>query len=276
MLAPGIFRGVFRCRVVARATKRAYVCPMKTPTSEDISTRAYQLWEQRGRPDDYPSSVDCWLAAERALVEADDAPPERDREPDVEITNMDLALSPSERSRARGERREKNGMAEESRETRTAEHFIVAADRAHLRIYQEDGAADEANASLQIASSFDLPSGKNHYTDQDSDQAGRFPGPRGKGMAVGGSIDERLPMLEEQQRRAAGELGKHMNEFLRQHPDATWDFAAGPVVHRGILDVLDPDVRDRLGEALMKELVNQPLPQLRGHFGHAGNSPDVR
>ena len=67
-----------------------------------------------------------------------------------------------------------------------------------------------------------------------------------------------------------------MNEFFRQHPDATWDFAAGPVVHRGILDVLDPDVRERLGAALVKELVNQPLPELRDHFtqataGHDGS-----
>jgi hypothetical protein len=80
-------------------------------------------------------------------------------------------------------------------------------------------------------------------------------------------------MLEEQQRRAATELGSRVNEFFREHPRATWDFAAGPVIHRALLDVLDADVRERLGEALVKELVNQPLPALREHFGHAaGNS----
>jgi Protein required for attachment to host cells/Protein of unknown function (DUF2934) len=260
---------------MACAGVRDYVFAMKTPTSEEISVRAYALWEQRGRPQDYQSSVDCWLAAERELAEAGDDAASLDLRGGAKITNMDLALAPAERSRARSERREKNGTAEAPRESRSAEHFIVAADRAHLRIYQEAPSETDSGDGLRIASAFDLPSGKSHYTDRDSDQAGRFPGPRGKGTALGGSIDERLPMLEEQQRRAAGELGRHMNEFLRQHPDATWDFAAGPVVHRGILEVLDPDVRSRLGEALVKELVKQPLPELRGHFGQNPQAQEV-
>lgn len=246
-----------------------YLSGMKTPTSEEIAVRAYGIWEARGRPQDHESSVECWLAAERELTEAEESRSTLDLHSGPEVTNMDRALSPAARSRARDERHGKKRSTEKSITDQPREHFIVAADRARLRIYQEDPTVEAIDASLQIASSFDLPSGRNHYTSRDTDQAGRFPGPRGKGTAVGGSIDERLPMLEEQQRRAAAELGARMNEFFRQHPDATWDFAAGPVVHRGILDVLDPDVRERLGSALVKELVNQPLPELREHFNHA-------
>jgi hypothetical protein len=246
-----------------------YLSGMKTPTSEEIAVRAYGIWEARGRPQDHESSVECWLAAERELTRDADPQPTLDLHSGPEVTNLDRALSPAARSRARNERHGKNRSTEKSGADQKREHFIVAADRARLRIYQEDPTVEAMDASLQIASSFDLPSGKNHYTSRDTDQAGRFPGPRGKGTAVGGSIDERLPMLEEQQRRAAAELGTRMNEFFRQHPDATWDFAAGPVVHKGILDVLDPDVRERLGSALVKELVNQPLPELREHFSHA-------
>ena len=246
-----------------------YLSGMKTPTSEEIAVRAYGIWEARGRPQDHESSVDCWLAAERELTDGEDSSSTLDLHSGPEVTNMDRALSPAARSRARDERHGKRRSAKNSGADRPREHYIVAADRARLRIYQEDPTVEAVDASLQIASSFDLPSGKNHYTSRDTDQAGRFPGPRGKGTAMGGSIDERLPMLEEQQRRAAAELGARMNEFFRQHPDATWDFAAGPVVHRGILDVLDPDVRERLGAALVKELVNQPLPELRDHFTQA-------
>lgn len=246
-----------------------YLSEMKTPTSEEISVRAYAIWEARGRPQNHESSVECWLAAERELTESEKSGSSLDLQSGPEITNMDRALLPAARSRVRDERHGKKRSAEKSETDQPREHFIVAADRARLRIYQEDPTVEAVDASLQIASSFDLPSGKNHYTSRDTDQAGRFPGPRGKGTATGGSIDERLPMLEEQQRRAAAELGARMNEFFHQHPDATWDFAAGPVVHRGILDVLDPDVRERLGSALVKELVNQPLPELRQHFTHA-------
>jgi ATP-dependent exoDNAse (exonuclease V) beta subunit len=233
---------------------------MKTPTSQQIADRAYAIWEERGHPQDENASVDCWLSAERELAEA-----MRESEPGLKtgpaVTNLDRALSSPERTHARDRRRGENQKLD-TRAQAVSEHFIVAADRAHLRIYQQESAGEDYD--MQIASSLDLASGKQSYTARDTDQAGRFPG--SKGTSPGGSIDERLPMQEEQQKRAAAEVGAHVNEFLQQHPGATWDFAAGPVMHRAILDVLDPDVRKRLGATLVKELVNQPLPELRAHF----------
>ncbi|MEO6002045.1 MAG: DUF2934 domain-containing protein [Opitutus sp.] len=56
---------------------------MKTPTQEEVSDRAYQLWEKYGRPDG--RDVEIWFEAERELADTTKAsasePAVRDRAP---------------------------------------------------------------------------------------------------------------------------------------------------------------------------------------------------
>ena len=240
---------------------------MKPPTHDEIAVRAYTIWESRGRPLSDEISAECWQAAEQELSESADST-DRKSSPAVEVTNLDLALSAEERRRSRAARQPAVPQPKLHEEP---EHFVVVLNRAQLRIYQKERAAEGVGGPLRLAEAFELPAGKENYTDRDTDQAGRFPGSKGtKGNmgtgVAGGSIDERLPMQEEHQRRIAAELSARVDAFLVSHPQARWDFAAGPGLHHAVLEALTPSVRQRLGQAIQKDVVKQPLPELRSHF----------
>lgn len=148
-----------------------------------------------------------------------------------------------------------------------SEHYIVTIDRGHLRIYTENRADSRSNPSLDVVESMDFPEGKRSYTDQDTDMAGRFPGVQGR--SGGMSIDERLPMKRETERRNVQLVAGELNTFLHNRPNASWDLAAAPSMYRLMIDELSPDVRRRLKRALPKDLVNQHTEELRAHFATA-------
>ncbi len=253
--------------------------PMKTPTFEEISFRAYHLWESRGRPDGQDAAIGCWLQAERSLWDDaaereyldgratdgyefhDQGEPAEGIPSNVKITDLDRALPADQRRSARDERRRKKGVSSNSFETRPErERVLVVVNRGHVRIYSTDSEAPE------LAAGFDLPGGERDYTDNDTDQAGRFPGAGSRGMSPGGSIDERLPMQEERLRRLAKEAAQYIATFLDEHPRARWKFAAGPALHRPILNQIAPGRHARLEQAISKDLMNLPLPELLRHF----------
>jgi len=240
---------------------------MKPPTHDDIAVRAYKIWEARGQPTSDEISVECWQAAEREFSESAD-PTDQKSAPAVEVTNLDRALPAEERRRSRDARQTETPKAKLRDEPK---RFVVVLNRAQLRIYEDERTPEGVGGPLHLAEAFELPAGKEHYTDRDTDQAGRFPGSKGtrgnKGSGVaGGSIDERLPMQEEHQRRIASELSARVDAFLLGHPQARWNFAAGPGLHHAVLEALTPSVRQRLGQAIHKDVVKQPLPELRSHF----------
>lgn len=262
---------------------------MNKPSFEDISTRAYHLWEKRGRPDDQESSVNCWLEAERELSESaeDDtqtaatregrdernkskkrkqvqggANDGADAEQETPITNLERALSPEERRDARHARHgtsDRSGYGDNAQ----VEHFLVLVNMKHVRIYD-----DAVRGNPQLVEAFEPEIGQGGYTDQDSDQAGRFGngGGRGGRNVRGGSIDERLPMLEEQQRRVAKEAAAVITRHLKAHPNANWSYAAGPTLHSLVLKELHKDLLARKDHDIQKDLLNMPLPELVGHF----------
>jgi hypothetical protein len=234
---------------------------MNDPAHDQIAARAHQLWEERGRPTG--RDLEFWLEAEAEARRGMETPEWQESGPFP--TNLDRALSPADRQRVRAIRHEGDEGAEPEapRGKPPAERFVAVLDRAHLRIYQVSDGDGTRRARFDLANSFDLPTGLQHYTDEDSDQAGRFgkrPGPGG------GSIDERLPMKNEQKTRLAKKLAEHLQHFLKAHENATWDYAAGPALHGAVLDRLSPDVRSRLDRALTKELVGQAPAELQAHF----------
>jgi hypothetical protein len=181
---------------------------------------------------------------------------------DTHITNLDRALPPAARTHVREQR---HGGSAQPNNAPARDHFVAVIDRAHLRIYHLHTPETGGPVQFELADAFDFPAGHLGYTDRDTDQAGRFPGAVGRGG--GGSIDERLPMQAEQERRLAADLAEHLERFLRAHPEATWDFAAGPGLHHAVLDNLSPPVRVRLGVAVVKELIHQTPVQLRSQLG---------
>ena len=157
-----------------------------------------------------------------------------------------------------------------------SEHFIITADRGHLRVFQQQIAPGQQTPGLQEVTALDFPAGVRPYSDRDTDAAGRFQSSRqpsrGSGAPTarsGMSIDERLPMQREEERRETRDVAETIESFLREHSDATWDFAAGPEIHHDVLEALSPEVRARLHQAVTKDLIHQPDTALRQHFDAA-------
>jgi hypothetical protein len=181
---------------------------------------------------------------------------------DIHITNLERALPPAARTHVR-DRRHGNDRPDPA--PGAPDHYLAVIDRAHLRIYRVFEPVGGGSTQFDLAESFDLPGGHLGYTDRDTDQAGRFPGPQGRGG--GGNIDERLPMQNEQERRLAEELADGLIRFFTEHYRSTWDFAAGPGLHQAVLDRLPEEIRNRVGLAVVKELPHQTPAQLRAHLG---------
>lgn len=155
-----------------------------------------------------------------------------------------------------------------------SDHYFVTADQAHLRIYLTRQEPGQRQADLDLVESMDFPAGRQSYTDRDTSMAGRFQGskhqaPGPGGMAVGRagmSIDERLPMQEEEQRRRARDVAAEIETFFAARPGATWDVALAPAFKGAVLDKLSKNVRERLRHTLAKDLVNQRAEDVRAQF----------
>ena len=76
-------------------------------------------------------------------------------------------------------------------------------------------------------------------------------------------------MQREKERRMHRDLIETIDSFIQARPDATWDFAAGPDTHNAVIEGLSPRTRERVKRALSKNLVNQPVEQLRSAFNDA-------
>jgi len=153
------------------------------------------------------------------------------------------------------------------------DHFIVALDRGHLRIYAEIKAPAQKTPRLTIVEAMDFPAGKGSYTAHETDAAGRFPGSKGGTAGIGSpgmSIDERLPIKREESRRAARLIAAEIDKFLRSRLGASWDLAATPSLYNAVIEELSPETRRRLKRALSKDLVNQNAEEVRIHFATAG------
>lgn len=187
---------------------------------------------------------------------------------DTAVTNLERALPPAARRHVRDRR---HGQEQPVPAPGAPDHYAAVIDRAHLRIFRMQEPAGGGTMQFELAESFDLPAGRRQYTDRDTDSAGRFPGAEGRGG--GGSIDERLPMQSEQERRLVADLANFLARFFTEHQRATWDYAAGPGIHQAVLDRLSAPVRERLGVAVVKELVHHTPAELRAAFGLAGSHP---
>lgn len=157
-----------------------------------------------------------------------------------------------------------------------SDHYIVTADHAHLRIFAERRPPGQQSPALEQVEAMDFPQGKYSYTDRDTDMAGRFPASRrqapGPGNPAPGlgrsgmSIDERLPMEREEERRRVKEIAAEIDAFFTPRNDASWDFAAGPQLNNAVLENVSRSVRERLRRSVSKDLVNQRVDEVRAHF----------
>ncbi len=151
------------------------------------------------------------------------------------------------------------------------EHYVIALDQGHLRIYAERRDPNQHKPGLELAASMDFPDGKRPYFAHDTSPQGRFPGAgeNGGSRQPGMSIDERLPMKEEAKTRMAKLLAAEIEKFLVAHPGGSWDFAAAPEIHRAVLDRLSSATRLRLRRELAKDLVKHKAADLVAQFAES-------
>lgn len=157
-----------------------------------------------------------------------------------------------------------------------SEHYFVTADHGHLRIYLERNGLGQREPALDQVESMDFPAGLKSYTDRDTSMAGRFQSSRNQAAAAGApgpgparagmSIDERLPMQREEEKRRVRDVAAEIETFFASRPGATWDFAGAPEFHHTVIDQLSPRVRRQLRRTIAKDLVNQRTEELRAHF----------
>jgi hypothetical protein len=217
--------------------------PNSTFAHDEIARRAFEIWNDRGQPSG--QDQDIWYEAERALRSGS---------------------SILERDGSRAREAHSNPPAHAIPGTTSSGHYIVLLDRGHLRIYSAEHPVGVRETRYVSVDAVDFTDGVKSYTSNDSDQAGRFPG--SKGRPSGMSIDERLPMRNERDAKLAEQMAHRITRFLQQHNKATWDYSAGPALHQAVLDRLERDVRQRLRTALTKDLVHHPANDLRMHFSN--------
>lgn len=152
-------------------------------------------------------------------------------------------------------------------------HHLVIADQGHLRIFRVRKTPTQTTPGLDEVQALDFPRGRSSYVDADTDMAGRFHSSKHQAAGAGSptartgmSIDERLPMQREADRRRIDDVAKAIETFLASEPEASWDFAAGPSAHNAILGQLSEGARSRLQTSIAKDLVNQPTSELLAHF----------
>lgn len=145
--------------------------------------------------------------------------------------------------------------------------YLVLVAQGRFRVLERRRDAERSTSGwLEIANEAS-PFGGNAYTARETDQAGRFPKTLGQG---GMSIDERLPMKEEEQRRMVEWLAGCIDNFMTPRPDEAWVFAAGPELHNPVLEALRPSVRSTLSESLQQNLINVPGDEAAAHFMRVG------
>src|SRR5512133_1620397 len=65
------------------------------------------------------------------------------------------------------------------------EHYIVAVDAGHLRIYAQRQKPGQFTPGFEQIEAMDFPAGKASYTDRDTDVAGRFQSSKPQGAGTG-------------------------------------------------------------------------------------------
>jgi hypothetical protein len=140
--------------------------------------------------------------------------------------------------------------------------LVVVLNSTSLRIFREDQPPGALGPHFTRIEAADFPEGRQQYTDNDSDFAGRFP----RGGDNSSSIDERLPMQQEFERRNIAEVARELSRFLARHPGLAWDYAAGPALHHAVLDRIPAEQRTRLDRTAVKDLTKLPPQELARHF----------
>jgi len=134
--------------------------------------------------------------------------------------------------------------------------FIVA-DRGRIVVYQPT-----PHDHFQKMETIDIPEGLLKLSDQVTDKAGRFPDSSTDGQ--GNASAERLPLLEEINKRCIRKIVTTVNSLLQDYQVDRWALAAPSEINRSIIDALG-NATQTLVLNIPLNLVNAPPDDLKKH-----------
>ena len=130
----------------------------------------------------------------------------------------------------------------------TASSLIIAADRGSLRAYRVEETPTRG-PHLRLIQAFEV-------TD----------------MMDAASMRHRTPMTDwpqleaEMDRRACKELATEIAKIVGHNPGEGWSFAAPESIYWRIVDLLPPEIRERIVEHVESDLVKLSAAALLSHF----------
>ena len=145
----------------------------------------------------------------------------------------------------------------------TPTSLIVVTDRGSLKAYKVT-ATPSRGPSLQLVQAFDTTDAHGRYQDKMTDQAGSFPSGAAPGQM--NSTSESSGIDLENDRRICKQLAENIAEVVSREGTGGWSFAAPASIHAAIVELLSPDVRDRLVEHVKSDLVKIEPAKLPEHF----------
>src|SRR5438067_13938601 len=148
----------------------------------------------------------------------------------------------------------------------TPSSFVIVTDRGELKAYRVNETPTRG-PSLQLVQAFNITDAHGRLVDKLSDLAGRFPVTNGAGAHRGaGSIAERTQLATEMDRRIHKELADQITKIVSANGKEGWAFAAPSEIHGAIVDLLPPEVRDRIVEHVISDLVKVEPAKLVSRF----------
>lgn len=149
----------------------------------------------------------------------------------------------------------------------TPTSLIIVTDRGSLKAYKVSETPNRG-AGLKLVLAFDTTDAHGRYQDKMTDQAGGFPvndGAAGSGRHQN-STAERQGIETENDRRIFRQLADSITGVVKREGTEGWSFAAPASIHSAIVDLLPPEVRDRIVEHVKSDLVKIELADLSQHF----------
>ena len=147
----------------------------------------------------------------------------------------------------------------------TPSSLIIVTDRGSLKAYRVDETPTRG-PSLQLVQAFNITDAHGRLIDKVTDLAGRFPVGDGAGGRHANSIGERTQVATETDRRIHKELADQITKIVSLKGKEGWAFAAPAEIHGAIVDLLPPEVRDRIVEHVKSDLVKVEPAKLVSRF----------
>ncbi len=145
----------------------------------------------------------------------------------------------------------------------TPTSLIIVADHGSLKAYRVNETPTRG-PSLKLVQAFDVTDSHGKMVDKVTDLAGRYAVSDGAGMHRASIAESKLET--ETDRRINKQLADQIVQIVKSDGVEGWSFAAPASCHNAIIDLLPPDVRNRIVEVVKSDLVKVDPAKFTAHF----------